>query len=239
MHHLPRIFKKNVSKRLSKIFVLFLTLLLVFSYNFFSWEQFLTIDYLKKNVTDLQLLYTNSKIETAVIFFLIYVITTSLSFPGATILSLAGGMIFGFAKGLIIISFASTIGATLAFLLSRYLFKDYVQKKFSPYMSTINSGIKKDGPFYLFSLRLVPMVPFFAINLTLGLTPIKASTFYLISQIAMLPGTALYVNAGLELSKINSIDDVLSFKFVLSFSLLGIFPLLAKKLINSRKKKVL
>ncbi len=156
---------------------------------------------------------------------------TTLSFPGATILTLAGAATFGFSISLIVISFASSIGATLAFLISRYLFKDYIQKKFSQQLKVINKGLDQEGAFYLFSLRLIPIFPFFLINLLMGLTSINAVSYYFVSQIGMLLGTIVYVNAGAQLSQINSLKEIMSPQVIASFILLGLLPLFAKKII--------
>ena len=146
-----------------------------------------------------QTLYQQNPALTAAVFFSIYILVTALSIPGAVLMTLIGGAVFGLSQGLLLISFASSIGATLAFLMSRLLLKDWVQNKFSSHLKTINSGIEKDGSFYLFTLRLIPVVPFFAINLLMGLMPISAWRFYWVSQLGMLAGTAVYVNAGAEL----------------------------------------
>ena len=167
-----------------------------------------------------------------------YVAVTALSLPGATLMTLVGGALFGTALGIAIISFASTIGATCAFLLSRYLFKDWVQKRFSKQLATINEGIEKEGSYYLFTLRLVPLLPFFIINLVMGLTSIKTFSFYWVSQVGMFLGTLVYVNAGTQLAKLDSLAGILSPALIISFSLLGLLPLITKKiteLINSRK----
>ena len=164
-------------------------------------------------------------------YFVLYVIVTALSLPGAAVMTLAGGALFGLGWGLLIVSFASTIGATLAFLVSRHLLRDSVQARFGERLKAINDGIARDGAFYLFTLRLVPVFPFFLINLLMGLTPIRAATFYWVSQLGMLPGTLVYVNAGTELAAVTSLAGILSPTLLLSFALLGVFPLLARKLV--------
>jgi len=170
----------------------------------------------------------------------IYILVTALSLPGATVMTLAGGAMFGLWVGFVVISFASTIGATLAFLVARFLLRDYIQAKFGDKLNTINEGIRKDGSFYLFTLRLVPIFPFFVINLAMALTPIRTVVFYIISQIGMLPGTLVYVNAGTQLGRIESAQGILSPGLILSFALLGVFPLIANKLVRFIKaKKVL
>lgn len=182
-------------------------------------QQYLTRDYF-------QSLYSDNPALTLAVFFAIYVAVTALSLPGAVILTLIGGAIFGLTTGLIVISFASTIGATLAFLISRTLLREWVQNKFGNYLETINKGIEQDGLFYLLTLRLIPVVPFFVINLVMGLTPMKARTFYWVSQLGMLPGTAVYVNAGAQLGQLQelSVSGILTPGLIGSLILLGIFP---------------
>jgi dihydrolipoamide dehydrogenase len=165
------------------------------------------------------------------IFFALYVAVTGLSLPGAALLTLIAGAIFGLLWGTLIVSFASTLGATLAFLVARFLLRDWVQSRFSEKLKAVNRGVAKDGPFYLFTLRLVPLFPFFVINLVMGLSPIRATTFYWVSQIGMLPGTLVYVNAGTQIASIDSLNGILSPTLLASFALLGVFPLLAKKLV--------
>lgn len=181
--------------------------------------------------------YVENKAQTLALYFLIYVLTTALSVPSATILTLAGAGIFGFWTSLIVISFASTFGATLALLGSRFLFKDIVQEKFGEKLSRINQGMEKEGAFYLFSLRLIPIFPFFMINLLMGLTNIKIPTYFFVSQAGMLAGTIIYVNAGVQLSEIQSTKDILSLDIILSFALLGIFPLLVKRILTWYRNK--
>jgi uncharacterized membrane protein YdjX (TVP38/TMEM64 family)/thioredoxin reductase len=167
------------------------------------------------------------------LFFVAYVAVTGLSLPGAAVMTLAGGAIFGLFWGLLLVSFASSLGATLAFLASRFLLRDWVQKRFGDRMRAINAGIAKEGGFYLFTLRLVPLFPFFVINLVMGLTPLKTRTFYWVSQLGMLAGTLVYVNAGTQLARIDSLAGILSPALLGSFVLLGIFPLLAKKIVDA------
>ena len=173
-------------------------------------------------------------------FLGIYVAVTALSLPGAVILTLAGGAVFGLLWGLVLVSFASSIGATLAFLTSRLLLRDAIQARFGDKLQPINDGIRKDGAFYLFTLRLVPVFPFFVINLVMGLTPIGAWTFYWVSQVGMLAGTIVYVNAGTELGKLESLAGILSPTLIASFVLLGLFPLIARKVVekvNARRNQ--
>ena len=156
-------------------------------------------------------------------FFVIYVLVTAFSLPGAAVMTLVGGALFGLGWGLLLVSFASTIGASLAFLIARSLLRDWVQRRFAGYLTAINQGVEKQGGFYLFTLRLVPVFPFFVINLVMALTPIKLWTFYWVSQIGMLAGTAVYVNAGTQLAQLQSLSGILSPALLGSFILLGLF----------------
>jgi len=221
----------------SKLIILFLFVAMISVFIMLDLQQYLNLtslksqqDYFYKLKQDNSLLITSG-------FFLSYVLITALSLPGAVILTLAAGAIFGLYQGLLIASFASSIGATLAFLASRHLFKEAVQTRFANQLKAFNKGIEKDGAFYLFTLRLVPAFPFFVINLLMGLTSIKTKTYYLVSQIGMLAGTAVFVNAGTQLAKIDSLSGILSFDLFLSFALLGILPILAKKIIESIKNR--
>lgn len=218
------------------VLAIFIALILIIV-KYLGLDQYLTFDYIKNNQQMFNNYYLEHQLVTILGFAAVYILTTSLSIPGATLLTLLGGGIFGFMHGLVIVSFASTLGATLAFLLSRILFKDIIEKKFSNKIKMINAGVEKEGAFYLFSLRLVPIVPFFLINIGMGLTKIKVSTFFLVSQFGMLAGTAVYVNAGVQLSKLESLAGIISPSLLGSFVFLGIFPLVAKKLITIIKHK--
>lgn len=186
------------------------------------------IDMLRGHIVDLHAWRMERPLLVAVLFFAAYVAVTALSLPLAAWMTIAGGALFGFGTGLLIVSFASTIGATLAFLAARYLLRDWVHERFGSRLDTVDAGIERDGPFYLFTLRLIPVVPFFAVNLLMGLTPIRAWIFYVVSQIGMLAGTAVYVNAGTQLAGLDSLSGILSAPILLSFALLGIFPWIAK-----------
>ncbi|MGM8891296.1 FAD-dependent oxidoreductase [Psychrobacter sp. 1Y1] len=170
-------------------------------------------------------------------FFLLYVVVTALSLPGAAILTLAAGALFGLVQGLLVASFASSIGATIAFLASRYLLRDTIKQRFPERLAAIDAGVEKEGGFYLFTLRLVPIFPFFLINLLMGVTSIKTWTYYWVSQIGMLAGTFVFVNAGTQLAQIDSLSGILSFNLIISFALLGFFPLIAKGVLNMFKKR--
>jgi len=208
---------------------------LVAAFFIFDFGRFFNLDYLKSEQAALDSLYENRPLLVILSFFFIYIAVTALSLPGAAILTLAGGAQFGLWLGLLIVSFASSIGATLAFLVSRYLLRDTIESKFGDKLQTFNSNIEKDGAFYLFTVRLVPVFPFFLVNLVMGLTRLKTSVFYIVSQIGMLAGTFVFVNAGTQLAKIDSLSGILSPGLLFSFALLGIFPLIAKKLLEMIK----
>ena len=199
----------------------------------FDLGRFLSLDYIKQQQSNFAALYADQASLVIGAYFAIYVAVTALSLPGATIMTLAGGAIFGVLVGTVIVSFASSLGATLAFLVSRYLLRDSVQSKFGSRLAEIDKGIEKDGAFYLFTLRLVPLIPFFVINLVMGLTRLKTGSFYLVSQVGMLAGTVVYVNAGTQLSRVESLRGILSPGLIGSFVLLGIFPILAKKIVEA------
>lgn len=208
---------------------------------FFAFDlgQYLTLSWFQEQQQQLQNFQQENWLAVFVAYFVIYVVATALSLPGAVVLTLGAGALFGLGWGLLLASFASTIGATLAFLSARFIFRDWVHSKFSKRLKAINKGMERDGAFYLLSLRLVPLFPFFVINLAMGLTSIKAWTFYWVSQVGMLLGTAVYINAGTQLSQLDSLGGIFSFELVLSFALLGIFPLIAKFIVGYlRRRKV-
>ena len=194
--------------------------------------HYLTLDYFKSQQAAINGFYTACPVKTAALFFVAYVAVAALSIPGAAVMTLAAGAIFGLIWGSVLVSFASTFGATLAFLAARFVLRDSIQARFGDKLGAINRGIENDGLFYLFTLRLVPAFPFFVINLAMGLTPLKTWTFYWVSQIGMLLGTIVYVNAGTEIAKISTLKGILSPGLILSFTLLGIFPLIAKLIVN-------
>mgnify|MGYP002713062813 CR=1 FL=1 len=215
-----------------KVGVVLILVVLVVAFFVFDLGQYLTLDYFKSQREAIQNYFVANPWQTAGIYFLTYVLVTGLSLPGAAIMTLAGGAIFGWLWGTVIVSFASTIGATLAFLVSRFLLRDWVQNRFGDSLRTINREVEKDGAFYLFTLRLVPAFPFFVINLVMGLSPIKTLTFYLVSQVGMLAGTIVYINAGTQIAQIESAAGLLSPGLLGSFVLLGLFPLIARKIIE-------
>ncbi len=205
----------------------------------FDLGRFFTLEFFKSQQAAIDSYFTANPLQTAAIFFAIYVAVTGLSLPGAALMTLVAGAIFGLLWGTVIVSFASSLGATLAFLASRFLFREAIQSRFGESLKAINAGVEKDGAFYLFTLRLVPAFPFFVINLVMGLTPIRTWAFYWVSQIGMLAGTVVYVNAGTQIARIESLRGILSPELIISFTLLGVFPLIAKWAVNAiRARKV-
>jgi uncharacterized membrane protein YdjX (TVP38/TMEM64 family) len=203
----------------------------------FDLERFLSLSYLKASRENFSAFYSEHQFLIIVAYAAIYITATSLSIPGAAALTLMGGALFGVVTGTIVVSFASSVGATLACLVSRFLLRDWVQARFGDKLSRINDGIEREGAFYLFTLRLIPVFPFFLINLAMGLTKMPLFTYYWVSQLGMLPATIVYVNAGKELAVIDSLSDVLSPRLLISFALLGIFPVAMKKLIDSYRSR--
>jgi len=220
----------------TKLILAAVVVALIAAFFIFDLGQYFSLEYLKEQKQALNDFYQANPILVIVAFFLLYVAVTSLGLPAAAILTLAAGAIFGFWAGVIVVSFASTIGATIAFLLTRYLFQDAVQAKFGDRLETINTGIEREGAFYVFGLRLVPIFPFFMINSVLALTKLKTITFYWASQLGMLAGTAVFVNAGTQLASIDSLSGILEPKILASFVLLGVFPILAKYALNWLKR---
>ncbi|MCZ6798030.1 MAG: VTT domain-containing protein, partial [Gammaproteobacteria bacterium] len=206
---------------------------------FFTFDlgQYLTLEFIKAQQEQVETLYAENRLATLLIFFIVYVLVTGASLPGAAVMSLAAGAIFGLLTGVILISFASTIGASIAFMISRYLFRDTVEARFGSSLKSINAGIARDGAFYLFALRLVPAFPFFVINLVMGLTKIKLTTFYWVSQLGMFAGTIVYINAGTQLAQINSASGIFSPGIIVSFVLLALLPFVGRKLVTILKNR--
>jgi pyruvate/2-oxoglutarate dehydrogenase complex dihydrolipoamide dehydrogenase (E3) component/uncharacterized membrane protein YdjX (TVP38/TMEM64 family) len=215
---------------MKKMVVLGLVLALVLAFFAFALNPLLTLEGLKARLARIKTLRTESPLRVALVYFVGYVLVTALSLPGAVVMTLAGGALFGLAGGTLLVSFASSLGATLAFLASRFLLRDLVQARFGNRLKAINDGMAKDGPMYLFTLRLVPLFPFFLVNLLMGLTPIRTLSYYWVSQLGMLAGTLVYVNAGTQLAQITSLSGILSPGLLFSFALLGVFPMLARRL---------
>ena len=214
-----------------KIALLGVIVAAIFSFFYFDLNSYLTLQGMKDSLDTFQSQIAQNPVLSMGVFFAIYVAVTALSLPGAAILTLAAGALFGLVQGLVIVSFASSVGATLAFLVSRFILRDTVRSKFKEKLKKIDEGVEKQGAFYLFTLRLVPVFPFFLINLLMGLTSLKTWTFYWVSQVGMLAGTAVYVNAGTQLAQIDSLSGIVSPGLIFSFVLLGIFPWIAKAIV--------
>ena len=214
-----------------RILIVSLILALLVLYRVFNLSQYLSLSYVKASQEKAAVLYAEHQAVVLLGYFGLYVLATALSLPGAVVLTLAGGALFGFWSGTVVVSFSSTIGATLACFVSRFLLREWVQKKLGDRLRTIHEGMKREGKFYLFTLRLIPVFPFFVVNLVMGLTRMPLRTFYWVSQLGMLPGTLIYVNAGKELAEIDSPSGILSPGLILSLALLGFFPLVARRLL--------
>jgi pyruvate/2-oxoglutarate dehydrogenase complex dihydrolipoamide dehydrogenase (E3) component/uncharacterized membrane protein YdjX (TVP38/TMEM64 family) len=213
---------------LKKIGLVAVIVALVAAYFVFDLGQYLTLDYVRASLDQFEAVYDARPVTVLATFFLIYVSVTAVSLPGAAVMTIAAGALFGLLVGTVVVSFASTIGATLAFLASRWLLRDFVQRRLKNQMETINAGIERDGALYLFTLRLVPAIPFFAINLAMGLTRMRVWTFFWVSQVGMLAGTIVYVNAGAQLAQIESTRELLSPNLIGAFLLLALFPWVAR-----------
>ncbi|WP_339845826.1 FAD-dependent oxidoreductase [uncultured Halopseudomonas sp.] len=220
-----------------KIIVLLVIAALVAGFFLFDLNQYFSLEEIKAQQATLNAQVSANPWLAGGIFFAIYVLVTALSLPGAALMTLLGGALFGIGWGLLIVSFASTLGATLAMLISRFLLRDWVQERFGSKLKPINRGMEREGSFYLFALRLVPAFPFFVINLAMGLTRIKVGSYWIVSQIGMLPGTLVFVNAGRQLGELESLGGILSVDLIGAFVLLGLFPLIARKILDLVKAR--
>lgn len=220
-----------------KLAILLVILTLLLGFQWLGFDQYFSLESLKTHHASIRIFYSENPWSMASFFILAYIFSTALSLPGAAILTLAGGAIFGLGIGTLLVSFSSTVGATLAFLTSRFLLHDFIQNKFKDKLLNINQGIAKEGAFYLFTLRLVPIFPFFLVNLVMGLTPMKAMTYFFVSQLGMLPGTIAFVNAGTQLAQIDSLNGILSLNLLLSFAMIGVLPLFSKWLLAKIKSQ--
>jgi len=225
---------RNLIKKLIIVAVIIGALVAFWAFNL---GHYFTLSYVKDSADRFKALYTEHRALVIAVYFLVYVLTTSMSLPGAAVLTLAGGALFGLLAGLIIVSFASAIGATVACFVARFLLRDWVQGKLGDKIVKVNEGIEKEGSFYLFTLRLIPVFPFWMINLVMGLTRLPLWRFYWVSQLGMLAGTIVYVNAGKELAKIDSLKGILSPSLIISFVILGMFPIAVKKLLALYRAK--
>ncbi|PIY01487.1 MAG: pyridine nucleotide-disulfide oxidoreductase [Hydrogenophilales bacterium CG_4_9_14_3_um_filter_59_35] len=222
---------------MKKITIIVVAAVVVLVFFALDMNRFLTLDGLKASLGQFEIWRAASPVFVGFAFFSLYVLVAAFSLPGAAVMTLAAGALFGLLEGTVIVSFASSIGATLAFLASRYLLRDTIQNRFGGRLKAINDGMAREGAFYLFTLRLVPLFPFFLVNLLMGLTPIRARSFYWVSQVGMLAGTLVYVNAGTQLAKISGLSGIVSPRLLISFALLGVFPLLAKRFLNFLQRR--
>jgi uncharacterized membrane protein YdjX (TVP38/TMEM64 family) len=203
----------------------------------FKYDKVLSLNLIKQRYEDIQILINERYLFYYLLFFLSYIVVTALALPISLLKTLLAGALFGLLPGVILTSFASTIGSTLCFLISRYLLKDIIQEKYKKYLGKVNLGMKEDGLLYLLFLRLSPIFPFFLINLTFGLTQMKWTNFYWMSQLGMLPATVIFVNAGNQLSQINNLEDILTMKVIVSLSAIGLLPIVTKRIYEKYKTK--
>ena len=226
-----------MSGRPRKLLLAALALACIAAFFGLGLHKHLTLEALKASRQALTEARAAAPLTFAAGYFLLYVLVAALSLPGATVLTLGGAAVFGFWTTLVLVSFASTIGATLACALSRTLFREAVTKRLGPRLAAVDAGLAREGAFYLFTLRLVPLFPFFVVNAVMGLTAVPLSTFYLVSQLGMLPGTAVYVNAGTRLGELTSLSGIVSPGLLVSFALLGVFPLAARRVVAAVRNR--
>ncbi|MEN8262868.1 MAG: TVP38/TMEM64 family protein [Nitrospirota bacterium] len=224
-------------EHINKIIIVLIIIGLIAAFKIFNLGDYFSLAYIKESQERFEILYSENRAAVIAGYMAVYILATSLSLPGAAVLTLAAGALFGLIAGTIIVSFASTIGATLACFVSRFILRDWIQNKFGDKLKTVHEGIEKEGALYLFTVRLIPIFPFWLINLVMGLTKMPLKTFFWVSQIGMLAGTMVFVNAGKELAKIDSMSGILSPGLILSFVLLGVFPIITKKLMGLYKAK--
>ena len=220
-----------------KISLIIAVIGVVASFYLLDRSHLFSIDYVKESLAEFNMHHDENPVLTISVFMLIYIAVTSLSIPGAAVLTLLAGALFGVVTGTIIVSFASTIGATISFLIARFILGNYVQERYAEKLQVINEGIEKEGWIYLLTLRLIPVFPFFVNNLMMGLTKIKVTTFFIISQIGMLAGTVAYVFAGQELAQIDSLQNIISRDLLIAFTILGLLPIVMKQLVKRLKRK--
>ncbi len=224
-------------KYTNKIIIVLVVIGLVAVFRIFNLGDYLSLSYIKESQEKFEIMYTEHPAAVIAGYMGIYILVISLSLPGAAVMTVIAGALFGLLAGTILVSFASTIGSTLACFVSRFILRDWIQGKFGDKLETVNEGIEKEGALYLFTLRLIPVFPVWLINLVMGLTKMPLRTFFWVSQVGMLAGTIVYVNAGKELAKIDSLSGIFSPTLILSFVILGLFPITAKKLLALYKKR--
>lgn len=226
-----------ISKTPGRLLLLLLALMAFAIFRHYHLGDYLTLAYLKESQARFRELYQAHRFLTVAGYMLIYIAVTALSLPGAAVMTMAGGGLFGFWTGTVAVSFASTIGATLACAVSRFILRDWVARHFGERLAAIDRGIEAEGSFYLFTLRLIPLFPFFVVNLLMGLTRLRLTTYFWVSQLGMLPATMVFVNAGREMARVNSPGDVLSPGLLASFALLGLFPITTRRLLAAYRRK--
>lgn len=219
------------SRNVGKLAIAAVVVVFIVAFRLSELDRYFTLAFLKESRDSLVALHAHRPCLVVGCYFSIYILAAALALPGTVVVTLAGGAILGLTVGTVVISFASTIGATLACFISRFLLRDWVQTRFGDKLKTVNEGMDREGAFYLFTLRLIPIFPFFLINLLMGLTGLPLARFYWVSQVGMLPATLVYVNAGKELGKIDSISGIVSPSLLVSFAILGLFPITVKKLV--------
>ena len=218
-----------------RLFLIFVFLAVFICFFYFRLYEYLQLSALQLWQGDVKYFLSQFPFISAFVYFVIYILVTGFSLPGAVVLTLAGGWFFGLLKGVVLVSFASSLGALIAFLCARFVFRDLLlQSRFKERIISLSDKVKEEGIYYLLTVRLIPLFPFFMVNLAMGFTSMRPRTFFFISQLGMLPATLLYVNAGTQLSKIETLKDVMSFPVLVSFSLLGIFPLVVRSFLKKR-----
>lgn len=225
------------SSSINKILIASVIILLTAIFSYLDLSSYLTLSYIKESQAHFQEIYLTNQLLVIASYMLIYIIVTALSLPGAAVMTIGGGALFGLQVGIVAVSISSTVGATLACFFSRFILRDWVDKKLGERLKAINEGVENEGAFYLFTARLIPIFPFFVINLAMGLTKMPLLRFFWVSQLGMLAGTAVYVNAGRELGKIDSLSGILSPGLISSFIILGLFPIIMKRLVALIRKK--
>ncbi|GMR03380.1 MAG: TVP38/TMEM64 family protein [Thermodesulfovibrionia bacterium] len=224
-------------KYVNKIIIVLVVIGLIAAFRVFNLGDYFSLSYIKESQEKFEIMYTEHRAAVIAGYMGVYILVITLSLPGAAVMTTAAGVFFGLLTGTILVSFASTIGSTLACFVSRFILRDWIQGKFGDKLKTVNEGIEKEGALYLFTLRLIPVFPVWLINLVMGLTKMPLRTFFWVSQVGMLAGTIVYVNAGKELGKIDSLSGIFSPTLILSFVILGLFPITAKKLLALYKKR--
>jgi uncharacterized membrane protein YdjX (TVP38/TMEM64 family)/NADPH-dependent 2,4-dienoyl-CoA reductase/sulfur reductase-like enzyme len=228
---------RDTTMKAGKIIVLLGFIAAIAAFFLLGGQKYLSFEYVKAQQAAFQQYYQANQAKTIAIYFVAYVVITALSLPAAAVITLVGGAIFGVVVGSIVVSFASTLGATIAFLASRFVLRDSIESKFGSWLKGINEGLERDGPFYLFTIRMIPAIPFFVVNLVFGLTKIKTWTFYWVSQVGMLLGTIVFVNAGTQLAKLESAKGIFSPSIIGAFTFLAILPFITRKIIDIFKSR--